>query len=190
MPNWTRNIINVYGKKEDVVNFVETHIKDHCFDFRTIIPEPTREECDPKYIYSEEEIEHIIKQNQKLRENGFGDVFDLDDDSAWFNWYKWRIDNWGTKWNAKIPQFFDIDALKNYDNDYVEILISFDTAWSEPTPIFAKLDEMYKDSDLMIHYEYYSFENWDIGHYTNDYDDEEHDCPKRNINYEIGRRNK
>ena len=189
MPNWVRNVINVYGKKEDVADFVEKHIKGTTFDFDTIIPEPrTREECDPLFVLSDEEEKAILEQNKRLRKEGFGEVFDCDDETAWFDWYQWRIHNWGTKWNAKIPQFINADAIREYDGEYVEILIAFDTAWVEPIPIFAKLHEIYKDSDLSIYYEHYSFENWEIGHYTNDYDDEENDCPIKNLNYEIGRR--
>lgn len=189
MPNWVRNIVNVYGKKEDVADFIEKHIKDNIFDFNTVIPEPkTREECDSDFILPKEEEQEIIEQNKKLRKDGLDKMFDLDDETAWFDWYNWRVHNWGTKWNSKCAQFIDADAIREFSGNHVEILIAFDTAWTEPTPIFAKLDEMYKDSDLSIHYEYYSFENWDIGCYTNDYEDEENGYPIKNINYEIGER--
>lgn len=39
------------------------------------------------------------------------------------DWYQWRIDNWGTKWNAN-----DVDT----NNDLNEILYHFDTAWGPP----------------------------------------------------------
>lgn len=44
------------------------------------------------------------------------------------NWYNWQCDHWGTKWNA-------------CDTDYDEETktLKFDTAWSIPYPIIAKI---------------------------------------------------
>ena len=53
-------------------------------------------------------------------------------------WYKWCVDNWGTKWNAL--------GGNKVDNDTV----SFKTAWSAPLPIMEKLSEMYPDQDIVI----------------------------------------
>lgn len=49
-------------------------------------------------------------------------------------WYDWCVENWGTKWNS-----YDVFYTAGGD-DY--IVIQFDTAWSWPTPIFEKLEEM------------------------------------------------
>ena len=57
------------------------------------------------------------------------------------DWYDWSIENWGTKWNA-------CDCFDN--GDYIE----FETAWSLPHPVYAKLAEItpirvvYADEDL------------------------------------------
>ena len=39
------------------------------------------------------------------------------------DWYQWRIDNWGTKWNAS-----EVDTF----NDLEEIQYNFSTAWGPP----------------------------------------------------------
>lgn len=45
-------------------------------------------------------------------------------------WYDWRVDKWGTKWNASEP----------YVSDYgTGVYITFDTAWSMPDGILKKL---------------------------------------------------
>lgn len=49
-------------------------------------------------------------------------------------WYEWCIKNWGTKWNACDTEIIDEDTIK------------FDTAWSSPEPVIAKLAEMYPDA--------------------------------------------
>ena len=46
------------------------------------------------------------------------------------NWYDWHINNWGTKWNS-------------YDNEIQDNVLSFQTAWSMPEPIFKMMAEMY-----------------------------------------------
>ena len=47
-------------------------------------------------------------------------------------WYGWRLDNWGTKWEGYDGRF-------NCD-DFSSFL--FDTAWSPPLPIIKKLAEL------------------------------------------------
>ena len=44
------------------------------------------------------------------------------------SWYDWACDNWGTKWNAGSVYWSD-------QND----IISFDTAWSIPLPVYKEL---------------------------------------------------
>lgn len=51
------------------------------------------------------------------------------------NWYDWRVANWGTKWNASDT---------NYDGE----TIHFDTAWSVPHPIIAKIAEEFPETKL------------------------------------------
>lgn len=45
-------------------------------------------------------------------------------------WYDWRCKNWGTKWNA-----CDTEVAREGD----AILLSFDTAWAPPIPIFKEV---------------------------------------------------
>ncbi len=46
-------------------------------------------------------------------------------------WYKWRIENWDTKWNAGDYEEIDKDTIR------------FDTAWSCPEKIILALTKMY-----------------------------------------------
>ena len=43
-------------------------------------------------------------------------------------WYDWRINNWGTKWNA-------------FDSSITDNTVIFTTAWSAPENIYRKLSE-------------------------------------------------
>lgn len=50
-------------------------------------------------------------------------------------WYDWRIDHWGTKWDA-----YGYDEGKDYSKTKE---LRFLTAWSAPHPILRKLSEQY-----------------------------------------------
>ena len=56
------------------------------------------------------------------------------DENGVAGWYKWRLDNWGTKWDVYDAQcdYFDANTLRLY----------FDTAWSPPMRIYEKLTDM------------------------------------------------
>ena len=95
---------------------------------------------------SESELSNYIEiqedkfKNSKLRDNDndldkFNTLNDLgenlvglEEKYGFDNWYDWRCANWGTKWNA-------------CDSNYNEELqsLQFNTAWSIPYPIIAKI---------------------------------------------------
>lgn len=57
------------------------------------------------------------------------------------NWYDFAVKNWGTKWNA-------YDIVVNAE----EPSITFDTAWSPPTPIIEKLSECFPSIKIIHKY--------------------------------------
>lgn len=60
------------------------------------------------------------------------------------NWYSWRCDNWGTKW--------DIDGcLEHDDEDYLEY--SFQSAWSPPVPFLEKVSKDFPLLRFVLKYE-------------------------------------
>ena len=65
-------------------------------------------------------------------------------------WYKWRIRNWGTKWNA-----YGYEDGVQFDGHSLR----FWSAWSPPQPVIDKLSEMYPDLDFV-----HQFADEDIGH--------------------------
>lgn len=56
-------------------------------------------------------------------------------------WYKWSLENWGTKWNA----------METYINKDLKT-ISFDTAWSVPVQIFEKIILENKGISFTLYY--------------------------------------
>ena len=68
------------------------------------------------------------------------------------NWYDWRNNNWGTKW--------DINTEVHVDDLYDEgCTLIFQTAWSPPEPIIEKLQEMFPD---ITFYGGYIGEGWEF----------------------------
>ena len=60
------------------------------------------------------------------------------------NWYDWRVEHWGTKW--------DIDCCLNYDDeDYLEY--SFQSAWSPPVLFLEKVSKDFPLLRFILKYE-------------------------------------
>ena len=57
------------------------------------------------------------------------------------SWYDWRIQNWGTKWNAYCTTTGDMDDENTYT-------IYFQTAWSHPYPVLEKLVSMFPELEF------------------------------------------
>lgn len=116
----TRMLARPLEEKDDM--FTPDH-EDWIIDFNKIIPEPqTIEEC-PKYA--------IIGERSRV---------EVDDDRHWFDWYNWRIKNWGTKWGA-----YDGYCIQ----DTTTFTFVFSTAWSVATPIIDKLPLLGFDFEVL-----------------------------------------
>jgi len=60
------------------------------------------------------------------------------------DWYEWRVQNWGTKWEPS-----GVDVEKGVDH----ILYDFDTAWSPPEPWVRSISTKYPDLTFRLSYE-------------------------------------
>ena len=62
-----------------------------------------------------------------------------------FSWYHWRLEHWGTKWNAyncELELSEDGTCLSGY----------LETAWSPAEPIYRKLAQLYPSVSVAIEY--------------------------------------
>ena len=139
MPNWTSNRLRIqtdfFNEKElkKIAELKEIFESDN--PFRKLIPEPNWLEV------KNEDGELPVEKQHK---NTFGEVVfttrefpssgKIDE-----RWYNWRLQNWGTKWDA-----CEVEITRD-DEDYLEIC--FDTAWSPAAPVIEKIRELYQDND-------------------------------------------
>lgn len=137
MPNWSFNTMRVQADDENekaevqrlrsFIRRVETD-KDgtqieNPFSFQNVIPMP--EELKDTIAPTKEPTS---KEAKALRAK-YG--FD--------NWYDWRWEHWGTKWDS-CDASYDKELQ---ENDELDLAIRFDTAWSFPTPVVLKLSRLF-----------------------------------------------
>jgi len=109
MPNHVTNRLTIIGDVEELLKIAagpDANGKTgHAISFNTFIPMPP----------------DILRGDVGVRETRP-------------NWYRWSIDNWGTKWDA-----YDVN-IQPTDNGAV---ITLDTAWSPPIPVINKIAELF-----------------------------------------------
>jgi hypothetical protein len=64
------------------------------------------------------------------------------------DWYSWRIENWGTKWE---PTAINVSGkYRDLDSSKFLMEIWFDTAWAPPIPIISKLSNLYESIEFCL----------------------------------------
>jgi len=148
MPNWVFNHLTIDGSKEDIAKVkaqvgatIKTKYKS---------ADEVDEEVDREPIFSFMNI--LPPPEDKLEEyhavHGYADGKKSGDTE--YNWYNFNVREWGTKWDAR-----DVDLLED-DETYLHY--KFDTAWSPPTEVIAKLAE--QNPNLNITLEYREEQGW------------------------------
>lgn len=63
------------------------------------------------------------------------------------DWYRWSLDHWGTKWNS-----YSYHEVSLSMGSTARLEFMFDTAWSPPIPVFAKMAEEFPELEFEIAY--------------------------------------
>ena len=67
------------------------------------------------------------------------------------NWYDWRVNNWGTKW--EVCEFYGVDRQHLNDSlDESTISFSFSSAWAPPIGAYEKFVEDHEECSLKAYY--------------------------------------
>lgn len=174
MPNHIVNIISLKGDKAKINEMLEA-IKTEEFglgsvDFDKVIPMPESlrvesgsrsDNCYAEYkdfidvytMYGTQNMDKLLNIPEKAEKAFLQARTTLSRDDFEFGkqlyqnelkygastWYDWCIKNWGTKWNSYGYDFHDRSDMENNPS------LGFNTAWSAPHPIIAKLAEMYPE---------------------------------------------
>jgi len=98
--------------------------------------------------------QHTKQEGQEERTLVFDSIIPVpkkDNGEPFDDWYNFRINNWGTKWE---PNTYSFEASYD-DNDRFlggYISIAMDTAWTPPLGIIQKLSEMFPEAKFEIKY--------------------------------------
>ena len=155
MPNHITSIITLNGSEKRIEELKENiKSKESIFDFNKIIPMPKdldiNEDSFTTFVFYNKDLS-VIEFAKKFREEfrvAFNERFEKSALQGVINylkygyvsWYRWSIDNWGTKWNSYEAEYLS-------DNK-----ITFQTAWSFPKPIIQKLSELYPELTIIAEY--------------------------------------
>ena len=160
MPNHCYNRVHVYSQKPEVIKEIhdifETGTNPYVDKtvFGQIIPEPDwadiplTENDVKEYSFSNprgEVGEKPIMFEDKDKPFRSGLRFkstDVMDD----RWYNWRVQNWGTKWDAYTMEMDDTDMPHGFE-------VNFETAWSPPEEICNAIREQYDDLSISWFYD-------------------------------------
>tara|TARA_R100000908_G_C3752150_1_gene146665 strand:+ start:1539 stop:2066 length:528 start_codon:yes stop_codon:yes gene_type:complete len=113
MPNWCDNsVILTHKDKSKLLELSKKAEQNSLFGF--VLPEPDYDKVKVKKTYP------------KISDTADSIIEYADPKEAWWDW---RVQNWGTKWEAEFESDLDTDTLT----------LRFDSAWSPPVQIYREL---------------------------------------------------
>ncbi len=161
MPNHVLNKLEIIGQQNEIKEVIESLCskkdKTILLDFNQIIPMPEElnitsnswfDPLEENYYKKDMKIhisnfkEYISSYKEEAREieiNNFLQGIKNFINYGYTDWYKWAVENWGTKWNA-----YEIEIKDN--------IISFETAWSSPKKIFKALSVKFPNLFFNVFY--------------------------------------
>lgn len=148
MPNWCENHLVIAGKEDELdkliskIKEVPSHLSSdeikmeegYCL-FENLYPTPA-----DLLIGDVPMLAETDEQKSNLEKHGYSD------------WYSWRIDNWGTKWQEtglSIAQ--EKHVSKN--TGIASIGFNFDTAWAPALGVFEKASQLYPNIMFCLYYQ-------------------------------------
>lgn len=148
MPNWVYNDITIAGKESidkffelmtldntrnpDDITFAKIAHKPVCGYFATDIVNNMGAGSDITFMDDEFEVLGNDSTRNLISAKYFNQLVENGDEQH-IDWYAWNCENYGTKWDA-------CDATFEQDDNEV-LMVSFNTAWSCPEPIYHLLAE-------------------------------------------------
>ena len=128
MPNWCENQLVIEGPKEDLEDIIS-----HSFMFEQYFPTP---------LFHSEIFDKNIDEDVKS---------DLLEKAVDGDWYTWRNEHWGVKWDCGLSNY----ESNNYDIYYGEdskciVNYYFQSPWGPPVQGYEKLSVLYPLSKFKL----------------------------------------
>jgi hypothetical protein len=136
MPNWVQNDIVIRGNKKDLLH-LQQRVSAPVVFYRK---HKTYEDTGMYLMNVQESVFYFMNVISPL-EDGF--------EPEGFNWSNWRINTWGTKWDAIDPSF----NTKDCGTTEGQIYYFFNTAWSEPEEVLRELSRLYPNLEIENHWD-------------------------------------
>lgn len=127
MPNWCKNNLRIKDNGEKTLELLE-YVKDEKGEFtmNKAVPMPKElEDTESPNTTSGEDRKKLIEK------------YGAD------NWYDWRCNNWGVKWDAGDSEFWK-------DGD--DWMISFQTPWDPPCEFVKKLSAQFPKITFILQF--------------------------------------
>lgn len=123
MPNWCKNNLKIDANGEKVLELLE-YLKDDegCLTFNKAVPMP-----------KELEDSHSPTPEKKRLMDAYGAT----------NWYVWRLEHWGCKWDASESEFY-----KRGDT----WMVSFQTPWGPPIAFMKNLSKQFSNMTFKLQF--------------------------------------
>ena len=149
MPNWCENYLKLEVPTKQDADIIEAVLNENEEVYEEFRKEYIPKGCGGMPFWGEQPLgllgylmpEPDYKEgDEKLVKDGINHIFP--------DWYSWRVDNWGTKWEVSI------DHWERDDNDdgSVTFNFNFDSAWGPPTGVYDYVSANKEDWDIYATY--------------------------------------
>ena len=137
MPNYCNNNIVITGPNSviDKIEKIANGDKGDLLQYFYPMPEALKDTTAP--LQKDATKEEKAKAKENLKKYGYD------------NWYDWRVENWGTKWD--IMEFYNINR-KEIGEDESEISLGFDTAWAPALGAYERFIDKNSNCSLKAYY--------------------------------------
>jgi hypothetical protein len=138
MPNWCENKMIVIGSLDNLSKLYQDlnnlSLKDSEGFLEKYIPTPA-ELMNKEASFFDQNQEDAQKMKEKY---GAAD------------WYWWRVNNWGTKWD--LGDVYGINLNGGLEDNKYTLCCHFESAWAPPEEGIRKLSEIFKDTYFFIEF--------------------------------------
>lgn len=140
MPNWCNNTLMIVAPNKHKLTMVckKLGLKNEIpqVNFGSIVPEPR-------------DLMDVHLEREQMDNNRF----------AMPDWYNWRLQNWGCKWDVgdideSCITYNEVETYESGDwITYPRVNVQFDTPWAPPVPFVMALSKRYPDCAMLLEFE-------------------------------------